>query len=51
MQKVASRLWVVGSSPDKGCPFCNIFRRAKTDDSYVYIPTKTAQNDKKTLWL
>ena len=42
-----SNLGVVGSNPDKDCPCCKIFRTAKTDDSYVLIPTKTDQNDQK----
>ena len=33
-KNVASNLGVVGSRPDKDCPFCKIFRTAKTDDSY-----------------
>ena len=28
---------------------CEIFRMAKTDDSYVKIPTKTDRNDEKNI--
>ena len=48
-QKVASNFGVVGLNPKEDCPFCKIFRTAKTDASCVYIPTKTDQNDEKKL--
>ena len=31
---VANNLRVVGSTPDKDCPFYKIFKTAKTDNSY-----------------
>ena len=34
-EKVDRNLGVEGSNPDSDCPFCNIFRTAKTGDSYV----------------
>ena len=46
-EKVASKLGVQGSNPGRDCPVCEIFRMAKTDDSYVKIPTETDQNDEK----
>ena len=42
MEKVESSLGVE-------CSFCKIFRTAKTDDSYVLIPTKADQNDEKNV--
>ena len=48
-EKVASNIGVQGSNPGRDCPFCEIFRMAKTDDSYVKIPTKTDQNDEKNV--
>ena len=44
---MASNIGVQGSNPGRDCPVCEIFRMAKTDDSYVKIPTKTDQNDEK----
>ena len=44
---VASNIEVQGSNPCRDCPVCEIFRMAKTDDSYVKIPTKADQNDEK----
>ena len=46
-EKGASNIEVQGSSPGRECPVCEMFRMAKTDDSYVKIPTKTDQNDEK----
>ena len=46
-EKVASNIGVQGSNPDRDCPVWAMFRMAKTDDSYVKIPTKTGQNDEK----
>ena len=46
-EKVASNIGVQGSNPGRYCPVCEIFRMAKTDDSYVKIPTKADQNDEK----
>ena len=44
---MASNIGVQGSNPGRDCPVCEIFRMAKTDDSYVNILTKTDQNDEK----
>ena len=46
-EKLESNIGVQGSNPGRDCQFCEIFRMAKTDDSYVKIPTKTDQNDEK----
>ena len=48
-EKVASKKGVQGSNHGRASPVCEIFRMAKTDDSYVKIPTKTDQNDKKNV--
>ena len=48
-EKVASNIGVQGSNPGTDYPGCGIFRMAKTDDSYVKIPTKTDQNDEKNV--
>ena len=48
-EKVASNIGVQGSNPGRDCPVCENFRMAKTDDSYVKIPTKTDQNDEQGL--
>ena len=48
-EKVASNIGVQSSNPGRDCPVCEIFRMAKTDDSYVKIPTKTYQNDEKNV--
>ena len=49
-EKVASNIGVQGSNPDgRDCPVCEIFRMAKTDDSYVKIPKKSDQNDEKNV--
>ena len=47
-EKGASNIGVQGSNPGRGRPFFEIFRMAKTDDSYVKIPTKTDQNNEET---
>ena len=47
--KVASNLGIQGSNPGRDCPVCEIFRMAKTDDSYVKIQTKPDQNDEKNV--
>ena len=47
-EKGARNIGVEGSNPGRDCLVCEILRMAKTDDSYVKIPTKTDQNDKKT---
>ena len=47
-EKVASNIGVQCSNPGRDCPVCAIFRMAKTNDSFVKIPTKTDQNDEKT---
>ena len=46
---MASNIGVQGSNPGRDCPVCEIFRMAKTDYSYVKIPTKTDQNDEKNV--
>ena len=48
-EKVASNIGVQGSNPGRDCQCCEIFRMAKTDDSYVKIPTKTDQNDENNV--
>ena len=48
-EKVASNTGVKGSNPGRDCPVCESFRMAKTDDSYVKIPTKTDQNEEKNV--
>ena len=48
-EKVVSNIGVKGSNPSRDCPVCESFRMAKTDDSYVKIPTKTDQNDEKNV--
>ena len=48
-EKVARNIGVQGPNPGRDCPVCKIFRVAKTDDSYVKIPTKTDQNDEKNV--
>ena len=49
-EKVDSSLGVEGSNPDRGSwHFCKIFRTAETVDSYVLIPSKSDQNDKKNV--
>ena len=48
-EKVASNIGVQGSNPGRDCTVCEIFRMAKTDDSYVKIPTKTDQNDENNV--
>ena len=48
-EKVDSNIGVQGSNHGRDCPVCEIFRMAKTDDSYVKIPTKTDQNDEKNV--
>ena len=48
-EKVASNIGVHGSNPGRYCQVCEIFRMAKTDDSYVKISTKTDQNDEKNV--
>ena len=48
-EKVASNIGFKGSNPGRDCPVCENFRMAKTDDSYVKIPTKTDQNDEKNV--
>ena len=44
-----SNIGVQGSNPGRDFPNCEIFRMAKTDDSYVKIPTKTDQNGEKNV--
>ena len=48
-EKVARNIGVQGPNPGRDCPVCEIFRMAKTDDSYVKIPTKTDQNDEENV--
>ena len=48
-EKVVSNIGVQGSINGSDCQFCEIFRMAKTDDSYVKIPTKTDQSDEKNV--
>ena len=48
-EKVTSNIGVQGSKSGRDCPVCANFRMAKTDDSYVKIPTKTDQNDEKNV--
>ena len=48
-EKGDSNLGVQGSNPKRDCQFCEIFRMAKTDDSYVKIPTKSDQIDEKNV--
>ena len=48
-EKVASNIGVQGSNTGRYCPVCEIFRMAKTDGSYVKIPTKTDQNYEKNV--
>ena len=48
-EKVASITGVQGSNTGRDCSVCEIFRMAKTDDSYVKIPTKTDQSDEKNV--
>ena len=48
-EKEASNIGVQGSNPGRDYPVCEIFRMAKTDNSYVKVPTKTDQNDKKNV--
>ena len=48
-EKVNSNIGVQDSNPGRDRPVCEIFRMAKTDDSYVKIPTKTDQNDEKNV--
>ena len=48
-EKVDSSLGVEGSIPDRDWHFCKIFRTAETVDSYVLIPSKSDQNDKKNV--
>ena len=48
-EKVDTNLGVQGSNPHSDCHFWKIFRTAKNDDSYVWIPTKTDQNDEKNV--
>ena len=47
-KKVDSTLGVKGSNHDRAVNFVG-FRKTKTDDSYVYIPTETDQNDEKNI--
>ena len=49
VEKVASKIGVQDSNPGRDCQVCELFRMAKTDDSYVKIPTKTDQNDEKNV--
>ena len=48
-EKVASNIVVQGSNPGMDGPVCEIFRMAKTDDSYDKIPTKTDQNGERNV--
>ena len=48
-ENVASNIGVQGSNPGRDCLVCEIFRMAKTDDSYVKIPTNADQNDEKNV--
>ena len=48
-EKVACNIGVQGSNPGRDFPVCELFRMAKTDDSYVKIPTKTDQNNEKNV--
>ena len=48
-EKVDRNIGVQGSNPGRDYQFCEIFRMAKTDDSYVKIPMKTDQNDEKNV--
>ena len=48
-KKIVSNLGVAGSNPNNDCSVCKFFRTAKTVASYVWIPTKTDQNDKKNV--
>ena len=49
VEEVARNIGVQGSNPGRDCPVCEIFTMAKTDDSYVKMPTKTDQNDEKNV--
>ena len=48
-EKVACIIGVQGSNPGRDCLVCANFRMAKTDGSYVKIPTKNDQNDEKNV--
>ena len=48
-ENVDSNIGVQGSNPGREYPVSELFEMAKTDDSYVKIPTKTDQNDEKNV--